>query len=312
MDGTEVELSIVVPVYNEEENLPELYSRLISAINIIGMNYEVIFVDDGSQDRSANIVKDMHQRDPRVKLIRLCRNYGHQIALTAGLQYAKGQIAITMDADLQHPPDMLPQLIERWRQGFDIVYTVKRRQEQRGLLKELLASGFYRIFSRIADIDLDPNASDYRLLSRRALDVLNSMPEQHRFIRGLVQWMGFRSSRIEYIAPPRYAGSPKYSILRLAGLAWSGISSFSTVPLRASLYVGLCLATLSFLYSLYALYAKFIIGGSPRGFTGLIVAITFLGGVQLIFLGLIGEYLAQVLKEVRHRPLFVVDEVVGL
>ncbi len=304
-------LSIVIPIYNEEGNVLELYRNLQEAIREVGRSYEIIFVNDGGSDHSIDLIKELHLQNPNIRLISFSRNYGHQAALTAGLQHSTGEIVITMDGDLQHPPNLIPKMIECWKNGYETVHMVKEKQEERGFLKNILASGFYSVFSKISEIDMDPNASDFRLMSRKAVNVLNAMPEQHRFIRGLTYWMGFRSSKIEYIAPKRFSGEPKYSIFKLAKLASAGVLSFSVFPLRASFYVGLTIASFSFLYALFAAYKRIFIGNVPMGYTDMMFFVLFLGGVQLVFLGVIGEYLAKVFQEVRRRPLYVIDEMIG-
>ncbi len=305
-------LSIVVPVFNEEANIKELHKQLDQVLEKLAMDYEILFVNDGSSDRSVSLIKELNTVDEHVKLISFARNHGHQIAITAGLERAVGDAAITIDADLQHPPEFIPTLVEKWREGYEIVSMVKLTQERRGLIKSTLAAVFYALFSKISEIELDPHSSDFRLISRKALTVLNSMPEQQRFLRGLVRWIGFKHANIEYEAPARYAGQPKYSIGSLIRLAGFGIFSFSVFPLRASLYLGTLIAMLSFGYASYAVYARLFGVGSPPGYTDIVVAILFLGGLQLIFLGIIGEYLAKVYQEVRGRPLYIIDELVGL
>ena len=304
-------LSIVIPIFNEEGNILELYRNLEEVLRSAGKSYEIIFVNDGSSDRSIDLVRELNLQNPSVRLISFSRNYGHQAALTAGLHQSSGEIVITMDGDLQHPPHLIPKMIECWESGYEMVHMVKEKQEERGVLKNILASGFYYIFSKISEIDMDPNASDFRLMSRKVVNVLNSMPEQHRFIRGLTYWMGFRSTKVEYIAPKRFSGDPKYSIFKLAKLASAGVLSFSVFPLRASLYVGLTVAAFSFLYALFAAYKRIFVGNVPVGYTDMMFFILFLGGVQLVFLGVIGEYLAKVFQQVRGRPLYVIHEMIG-
>jgi len=304
-------LSIVIPILNEEGNIPELYRNLQEVIREVGKPYEIIFVNDGSWDHSIDLIKELNLQNPHIRLISFSRNYGHQPALTAGLQHTSGDIVITMDGDLQHPPHLIPKMIDCWKNGYEIVHMVKEKTEERGFLKNILASGFYYIFSKISEIDMDPNASDFRLMSRKTVNVLNAMPEQHRFIRGLTYWMGFRSTKVKYIAPKRFAGEPKYSIFKLAKLASAGVLSFSVFPLRASLYVGLIIASLSFLYALFAAYKRIFVGDVPVGYTDMMFFILFLGGVQLVFLGVIGEYLAKVFQQVRGRPLYVINEMIG-
>ena len=303
-------ISFVIPVYNEEDSIEELYRQLIGVMKPLGYKYEIIFVDDGSSDNTSNSIIDLGEKNPHVKLICLAKNYGHQIALTAGLHHVSGNVAITMDGDLQHPPQLIPQMIQKWSEGYDVLYTTKITQKERGIAKRLAAHLFYMVFSKISDIELDPNASDFRLITRRVLDLLNAMPEQQRFIRGLVSWMGFRQARIPYTAPPRFAGQPKYNLRRLGQLASYGIVSFSTLPLRAPLYLGLPLTVLGCLYGTYLVVTAFF--GKPLSEMGLIlVGITLLGGLLFTFLGIMGLYMARIYQEVRRRPLYTVKKVVG-
>lgn len=310
--GRSVLISLVIPVYNEEDNIEALYRQVESVMSGTGYAYEIIFVDDGSSDNTAGSVIRLHDKASNVKLISLARNYGHQIALTAGLHHAAGDIAVTMDGDLQHPPQLIPEMLQKWAEGYDVVYTTKIAQGKRGILKRLVAYLFYSVFSKISDIRLDPNASDFRLISRRVLDLLNAMPEQQRFIRGLVSWMGFRQARISYTAPARFAGRPKYSLRSLGQLAGYGIVSFSTLPLRAPLYLGLPLTFLGSAYAIYLIVAA-TFAGVPLAESRLILAgFTLFGGVLLTCLGIMGLYVANIYQEVRRRPLYTVKEVVGL
>lgn len=304
-------LSIVIPIFNEEGNILELYRSLQETLQKVGRSYEIIFVNDGSSDHSVDLIRELNRQNPALRLINFSRNYGHQAALTAGLQHSSGDVVITMDGDLQHPSYLIPQMIGQWEKGYEFVQMVRKRQEEIGFLKHILSSGFYYVFSKIAEIDMDLNASDFRLMSRKAVNILNAMPEQNRFIRGLAYWMGFRNTKIEYVAPKRFAGKAKYSLLKSAKLASAGVLSFSVFPLRASFYVGLMIASFSFLYALYAVYKRIFVGNIPMGYTDVMFFILFLGGVQLVFLGVIGEYLAKVFQEVRKRPLYVIDEMIG-
>lgn len=304
-------ISFVIPVYNEFESLPELYRRLKLLVDNIDKSYEIIFVDDGSSDNSVEVIKGLYNKDNNIKLVRLSRNHGHQIAITAGLNHATGTITVSMDADLQHPPEIVPKLIAEWEKGYDIVNAVKVEDKSRGRLKKFLANSFYYIFNKIADIDINPHGSDFRLYSKAPLQVLKDMPEQQRFLRGLIKWIGFEHKNVEYEVSARFAGEAKYSIFKLVKLAKFGVLSFSVAPLRASFYIGMITAFFAFAYAIYAIYKRFFIGGVPIGFTDMIASILFLGGIQLMFLGIIGEYLAKVYQEVRRRPLYIVKERMG-
>jgi dolichol-phosphate mannosyltransferase len=305
-------ISLVIPVYNEEENIWELYNQLIDVLSGIDCEYEIIFVDDGSTDATLELIEAICEKTKRVKLLSLARNFGHQIALTAGLQQASGDIVITLDADLQHPPPLIPEMIEKWSEGYDVVYTTKIVQEKRGMVKRLLAKLFYKVFAIISDVEVDTNASDFRRISRKVLAVLNSMPEQQRFIRGLVSWMGFRQIRIPYKAPPRFGGRPKYNLRRLGRLASYGIASFSTLPLRAPLYIGLPISFTGFVYGIYLIGQAFFSDSSLSELRILLSALLITGGLILTFLGIQGFYMANIYQEVRKRPLYTVKKTVGL
>ena len=305
-------ISLVIPVYNEEESIDALYRQLADVLAEIKWDYEIIFIDDGSSDKTLSLVQDICKKEKKVKLISLARNFGHQIALTAGLHQASGDIIITMDADLQHPPQLIPHMIQEWLKGNDIVYTAKITQEKRGIVKRLMAHLFYKIFRVISDIELDPNASDFRLMSRKVLAVLNAMPEQQRFIRGFVSWMGFRQVCIPYKAPPRFAGQPKYSIRRLGKLASYGVASFSTLPLRAPLYVGLPLVISGSLYGIYLMVQAYFYEPSFSEIKFLVTGLMIIGGLVLTFLGVMGYYMSKIYQEVRQRPLYTVKGTVGL
>ncbi len=299
-------LSIVIPVYNEEENIPEIYRRLKNVLEQVANDWEIIFVDDGSRDNSAGVIRQINVADPRVKIIGLSTNLGHQIALTAGLDHAEGKMVITMDADLQHPPELIPQLISRYQEGAEVVQGVKLVQKKRGWLKILAAFAFYSVICKILRIQIEPNTSDFRLLSRRVVLLLREMRERHRFLRGLIPWLGFKIARVEYEAPERFAGQPKYTLRKLASLALSGVVSFSSVPLRIFFYLGLVGAFLCVGYALFAIAAKIFWEAAPSGWASLIVVITFLGSFQLIAMGIQGEYLAKVYEEIKRRPLYII------
>jgi dolichol-phosphate mannosyltransferase len=274
--------------------------------------YEIIFVDDGSTDHGSHIIEELCRKEASVKMISLGRNFGHQIALTAGLRHAAGDAVITMDGDFQHPPELIPRMVEKWLEGFDIVYTTKTAQAERSLLKGLLASAFYGIFNRISDIHLDPNASDFRLLDRKALNVLNQMPEQQRFIRGLVSWMGFAQTRMSYVAPPRKAGRPKYSIRRLGQLASYGIASFTTLPLKIPLYISLILFILFVIYGGHLITSRLIDDRLISEISILYLFLLFISILVTGILGIFGYYLSKIYQEVRKRPLYTVKGTKGL
>ncbi|MBI4614032.1 MAG: glycosyltransferase family 2 protein [Planctomycetes bacterium] len=303
-------VSVVVPFLDEERNIDPLYERLVGPLRSESSSYEIIFVDDGSTDGSRDRVLELHGRDPGVKLISLSRNHGHQIALTAGLDRATGDVVVTMDADLQHPPEELPRFIEKWREGYDIVHGVKTGIGGRGPLKALLAFLYYPLMRKIARTEIVPHASDYRLLSKRAVRALGSMRERARFLRGMTTWVGFRSTTLPFDTAPRHAGVPKYTLRRQIQLGFWGVVSFSTFPLHLSMYLGLLTGALCLAYAAYAIY-EHILGVTIQGWTSLMVVMLFLGSVQLVFLGVLGMYLGRVFEEVRQRPLYVIQESLG-
>lgn len=305
------EISIVVPVYNEEGNLQALYDRLGAVLKPLNLSYEIIMVDDGSADRSPAIIAELHKKDPRVKLIGFSKNFGHMIALSAGLDHASGNAVITMDADLQHPPQLIPELIKKWRSGAEVVNTLRKDTKGAGIFKNISARFFYWLINRIAKIDLPANAADYRLLDRKVVEALKSVRERSRFLRGLIRWVGFRQESVEYEADPRFSGKTKYSFGRMISFALDGITSFSSFPLRLATYLGLAIALFSFLYILYAIYIRLFTSQAIAGWTSVLVAVLFIGGIQLIFLGVIGEYLSRVYEETKQRPLYIVSHKLG-
>src|SRR5215471_11397997 len=303
-------ISVILAVYNERETLPELKARLTPVLEgLVGGSFEVLFVDDGSRDGSDLIIDGFHDRDPRFKAIHFSRNFGHQAALQAGLDAATGDAVALMDADLQDPPELLEQFIERWRQGYDVVYAVRRKRKE-AFWKRAAYAVFYRTMQTISEIDVPLDTGDFCLMDRRVVDTLVSLRERNRFLRGLRSWVGFRQIGVE--CEPRHAGEPKYTLRKLVGLALSGYLGFSAMPLRLAAWFGLIAALTGFLVALWAVYTKLAGIYSPRGWTSTIAIIMFLGGVQLLMLGVIGEYLSRVYDEVRRRPLYVVRSRLGV
>jgi len=303
--------SIVAPVYNEEETIREFYKRLISVMDSIKESYEIIFVNDGSKDRSLEIMKEFHSQDKRVKIIDFSRNFGHQIAITAGMDYALGNTVVIIDADLQDPPEVIPRFIEKWKEGFEVVYGIRESREGEGVFKKLTAKIFYRILQRIIDIKIPLDAGDFRLIDRKVVDSLKEIRERSRFVRGLTSWVGFKQGGILYKREKRFAGHTKYSLKKMLKLAVDAAFSFSNFPLRIAGYFGFLIAGLSFLYLIYVIILKLFTNILISGWTSLIVAVLFLGGVQLICLGIIGEYIGRIGEEVKHRPLYIIKEVIG-
>lgn len=306
-----VDISIVVPVYNEEDNLCPLYDRLSETLKALGLSYEIIMVDDGSSDRSAEIISNLNKNDNRVKLLGFSRNFGHMVALSAGLDHASGKAVITLDADLQHPPELIPKLVKKWKSGAEVVNTLRKETKGIGIFKNISARIFYWLMNRIAKIDLPANAADYRLIDKKVVEALKGMKERSRFLRGMIRWVGFKQEFVEYEADPRFAGKTKYSITKMISFALDGITSFSSFPLRLSTYLGLMVAFFSFLYILYAVYIRLFTNRAIEGWASVLVTVLFIGGVQLIFLGVIGEYLGRVYEETKQRPLYIINQKLG-
>jgi len=306
-------VSIVVPVLDEGDNVRRLcvaIRRTLSAIDSI--KYEIIFVDDGSRDRSWEIIGELHRQDARVKGVRLSRNFGHQAALTAGYRYASGDAIITMDGDMQHPPDMLPLMIEKWREGYEVVSMVREQSAHEGWFKRLSSKLFYRLINVLSDVAIRESVADFRLLDRRVVRRLNSLRERTRFVRGLISWLGFSEIELKYQASPRHSGKTKYSLRKMFGLAGSAVSSFSTVPLKLIFYAGLAVNTVCLGLMGYAVYNKIHEHKDLTEWASTFMTMLFLSGVQMVMIGLIGLYLGRVLEEVKRRPVYVTREALGI
>ena len=304
--------SLIVPIYNEEETIPELYRRLQAVMEQMDEPVELILINDGSRDRSLAVMRDLHEQDPRVCYISLARNFGHQIAVTAGLNFSRGQVVVILDADLQDPPELIPSMIEQWKQGFDVVYAQRTQRRRESWLKRLTAYGFYRILKQLADVDIPTDTGDFCLLDRQVVDVLNAMPERNRYIRGLRSWIGFRQTAVLFERDPRYAGEVKYTFRKSLALATNGLVSFSTVPLRLSTYLGFFSAVLALAMAFLVIYWRLFHPESPiTGHAIVAVAVFFLGAVQLFSIGILGEYIGRIYEEVKNRPLYTLSEVAG-
>jgi polyisoprenyl-phosphate glycosyltransferase len=306
------ELSVVLPVFNEEKNLAPTYERLKAVLQEQGNSYELIFVDDGSNDRSLKILLDFAAQDRNVKIIQLARNFGHQIAVTAGLDYARGDGVIIMDTDLQDPPEVLPQFIAKWREGSDVVFAI-REERKENLAKRMAYATFYRLLRKIARIDIPLNAGDFCIMDRKVVNLLRAMPERNRFVRGLRSWVGLRQVGLPYKRQARHSGRPKYSISHLTLLALDGFISFSQMPLRLASLLGFSISFLSFFLALFYIIQRLVTGitSQSSGFSTLIVAILFLAGIQLVTIGVMGEYIGRIFDEVKQRPLYIVRLVIG-
>jgi dolichol-phosphate mannosyltransferase len=302
-------LSLVVPVYNESEVLRTFYQRAAGALSTLpGFDYEIIFVDDGSRDDSYGQLAELSRQDPSVRVLKFSRNFGHQIAITAGLDHARGDCVVVIDSDLQDPPEVIPRMIEQWRLGFDVVYGVRAERDGEGTMKLLTASAFYRVLNRLTSLQIPADVGDFRLMSRRAVDELKQLREKDRFVRGLVSWIGFNQTGVAYHRDKRYAGETKYPYRKMIKFAFDGITSFSTVPLKLATWSGYGASLLAFLY-LASVFVQWLFGITVEGWATIMVALLFLGGVQLICLGILGEYLGRIFNEVKRRPMYVVEEV---
>jgi len=305
-----IEYSVVLPIYNEEAILTELHRRLTTVMIGFGEPYELVCVDDGSQDHSLEMLRALQEQDPvHVRVIVLSRNFGHQRAVSAGLDYARGRAAIVMDADLQDPPEVIPQFVEKWRQGFQVVYAVREKRKEH-FVKRMIYHSFYLILRSVSRVDIPLEAGDFCLMDRRVLKSLSSLPERNRFVRGLRSWVGFKQIGLAYERESRFAGETKYTFRKLVRLALDGFVSFSYLPLRLATILGFVVSLLSLIAGMRYFIMAIVRGGSnPPGFATLVVLIAFLGGVQLITIGVVGEYLGQTLDEVKHRPTYIVSEV---
>jgi len=302
-------VSIIVPFLNEEENLPELYTRLSAVFEGRSEMAELIFVDDGSTDGSFQCLEKLRTVDPSIRILQLSRNFGHQAAITAGLDHVTGDAAVIMDADLQDPPEVLPNLLAKWHEGFEVVYAVRRKREGEGFCKKLLAAGFYRIFRQLCSVDVPVDAGDFRLIDRSVVDALSGMRESHRYMRGMVSWIGFRQCAVEYDRAARLAGETKYPVLKSLKLAWDGITSFSAKPLQWMMNLGLIVALISALLAFRIIWLKLSGDGAlVSGWASLSVLILFLGGVQLAAIGLLGQYVSRVFDEAKGRPLYILRD----
>lgn len=311
MTAAEKMISVVVPAYNEQEVLAEFHRRTRAVLDGLPVRSEIVYVNDGSRDKTLDILKDLQQSDPEVVVVDLSRNYGKEIALTAGLDHARGDAAVPIDADLQDPPELIVDLIEKWQEGFDVVYARRSSRLGETWLKKATASAFYRFMQRIGGkVTVPANVGDFRLLDRKALDALGQLREHHRFMKGLFSLIGFRQVAVEYQRDPRFAGATKYNYWKLWNFSLEGITSFSITPLKISTYLGLLTAVLSFAYGIY-IFGKALLFGDPvPGFPSLMVVIAFLGGIQLTVLGIIGEYLGRIFNETKNRPLYFVQEII--
>jgi len=305
-DATVPTLSVVVPIFNEAAVLPELEGRLSAVLAAACPDFEVVFVDDGSSDASPAILLGIAERNPRVRVLRFSRNFGHQAAVTAGIEHARGRAVVVIDADLQDPPEVIPDLLAKWREGFEVVSAVRAERLGEPPLRLFLIKTFYRVMQRIASVDMTPDVGDFRLIDRRVADALNRLPERNRYVRGLVRWVGFRHAEVRYTRAERFGGETKYPFTKLVRLALDGVTAFSNLPLQLVAYLGFAVFGLSVLLVLYALAGRLFSGQTPEGWTSVFVAVAFLSGVQLVALGILGAYVSRIFEEVKARPLYVI------
>lgn len=301
-------VSFVVPVFNEEENIHEFHRRLTKVMAPLPYDYEILFIDDGSKDHTSQLIRELAQKGPHVQGYVFARNFGHQLALTCGLDQSTGDAVISMDGDLQHPPEMVPQLLEKWEQGYEIVQTVRKATEDATWFKNITSRLYYKLINSMSEVRITPGGSDFRLMDRKAVDALNRFRERARFIRGMVNNLGFRYTTIEFVAPPRFAGHSKFSLKKMLRFALDGITAFSRAPLRLALYVGCIAGLCSFLLLIHVIYVKYVIQDAVPGWTTLACAEFFLGGVELIGIGIVGEYVGRIFDEVKQRPLYIIRE----
>lgn len=301
------EISVVIPVYNEEMNILKLYNRLYEALNKANLNWEIVYVNDGSKDRSLAVLKGLAEENSSVKYIDLSRNFGHQLAISAGIEHAVGEWIVIMDGDGQDPPELIPGLLEKAKEGFEVVYAKRRKRDGENFLKKLTARLFYRVLARITNIEIPVDTGDFRIIHRKIQRILKQMPEQHKYIRGQISWIGFNQTFLEYDREERMGGATKFTYRKMMRFALDGISSFSTWPLKVATISGFLVSGIAFFLIAYSLYQKFF-GTTEPGWTSLHISVLFIGGIQLIGIGILGEYLGRVSENVKGRPHYIIRD----
>ena len=304
-------LSVVAPCFNEEGVLHELYRRISQVMDGSGESWELVLVNDGSRDRTPEIMRELHAQDERVKVVDFARNFGHQIAVTAGMDYARGDAVVLIDADLQDPPELILEMLTKWREGYEVVYAIRAERKGETWFKEFTAKAFYRIIYKITDIDIPMDTGDFRLMDRKVVNALKTMHEKHRFMRGMSVWVGFRQTGVKYVRAERYAGETKYPLKKMLKFAMDGITSFSYFPLQLATYIGFASALIAVLGIMVTIILRLSGSHAFLGQATTLVSVLFLGGVQLICLGILGEYLGRIYDEVKGRPLYIVREALG-
>jgi glycosyltransferase involved in cell wall biosynthesis len=307
-----VQLSIVVPMYNESSNISELYSRITTVLNSTRYSYEIICVNDGSKDDTIFQLYQLHKQDPKIKVLDLSRHFGKEAAMTAGLDYSSGEAVVIIDSDLQDPPELIPQLINKMKEGYDVVYATRTKRDGDTSLKKLTAFLFYRLMEKLSPVNIPKNSGDYRIMTRQVVDALKSMREHHRFMKGIFSWAGFNQTGIPYLRESRHSGKSKFNYWQLWNFALEGITSFSFLPLQLATYMGIFIAFCSMLYAFYMFIKTLLFGNPVPGYPSLMVTMLFLGGIQLISLGVIGEYIGRIYNESKKRPLYFIKHCAGL
>jgi len=311
MDFKNITFSIIVPVYNEELVINETYKRIKEVMEKTEKSYEVIFIDDGSKDKTSEILMDICSKDQNIKQISFSRNFGHQIAITAGLDFSSGQAIVIIDADLQDPPEVILSMIDKWKEGYDVVYGKRLKRKGETFIKKFTAKMFYSFLRTMTAVDIPNDTGDFRLIDRKVCDVLKSLPERNRYVRGLVSWVGYKQTGIEYVREERFAGKTKYPYKKMIKFAFDAITSFSYKPLKIATFFGMIISVLSFLYLLFTIYQKLFTNTTQPGWASLIVISLFFNGLILLILGIIGEYIGRIFDEAKGRPLYVVSKSTG-
>ncbi|TRZ37191.1 glycosyltransferase [Niallia circulans] len=309
MTNEKVDYSIVIPVYNEEEVIEHTYERLKTVMQSADGNYELMFINDGSRDKSVDILLQLSEQDKTIKIVDFSRNFGHQIAITAGMDYATGNAIVIIDADLQDPPELILEMIQKWKEGYDVVYAKRTSRKGETFFKKQTASAFYRTLRAMTEIDIPIDTGDFRLIDRKVCDQMNNIHEKNRFVRGLVSWVGFKQTAVEYERDERFAGETKYPLKRMLKLSLDGITSFSYKPLKLANYLGASLSVIGFIYMLIVLYQKLFTTTTVTGWSSIIVIQLFFSGITLMMLGVIGEYIGRIYDEAKNRPLYIVKDI---
>ncbi len=300
--------SVVVPVYNEEQVVLESYKRLKTVMDSIKEPYEIIFVNDGSRDRTARIINEICDADKNIKLVDFSRNFGHQIAITAGMDYSEGSAIVVIDGDLQDPPEVIPQMLEKWREGYDVVYGKRARRNGESLFKKLTAAAFYRLLQKMTDVEIPVDTGDFRLIDRKVCDALKRINERNRYVRGIISWLGFRQTGVEFVRDGRFAGETKYPLKKMLKFAFDAITSFSYKPLKLATYLGFILSLFSFIYLLEVLYERLFTHNTIQGWASTLAVNLFFNGIILMILGVVGGYIGRIYDEAKGRPLYIVRE----